>query len=235
METLGPSACRPGPGRWRLAPVRQLEQPGDIVSGLMHLLAAVAAVVGLVALLYLGRANRAKEVTLLVYGLSLVLMLATSSAYHLLKSKPVLARRLRKLDHAAIYVLIAGTYTPLCLHFFSGFWRWGLPAIVWSMAAIGVAIKLSVFQVPRWTSTGVYVLMGWLAVVAVREMLVAMPTGALAWLVAGGLFFTVGAVVYATKRPDFYPGVFGFHEVWHIFVILGCLSHFIVIAWFVAP
>jgi hemolysin III len=212
-----------------------LERPGDAISGLTHLLAAVAAVLGLGALLYVGRTSPVKEATLFVYGSSLVLMFATSSAYHLLKSRPLTARRLRKLDHAAIYVLIAGSYTPLCLHFFRGFWRWGLPGIVWSIAVVGVAVKLSIVNVPRWISTGVYVLMGWLAVLAIREMLLTMSGPALMWLVAGGLFFTVGAVVYATKKPDICPGVFGFHELWHVFVILGCLCHFILIAWFVAP
>ena len=212
--------------------LKKLREP---VSGLMHLIAAVAAVFGLAGLLYVGRDSFSKGVSLLVYGSSLVLMFSASAAYHLVKSKPRVVQLLRKLDHAAIYVLIAGTYTPICLHFFTGFWRWVPLATVWIMALAGIIVKMFIINAPRWVTTVVYLLMGWLSIAAIREMLIAMPVGALVWLAAGGLFFTVGAIVYATKRPNFYPGVFGFHELWHIFVILGCASHFIVIAAFVAP
>ncbi len=102
----------------------------------------------------------------------------------------------------------------------------------WALAGIGV--KLFVVKAPRGITAGVYLVMGWLAVLAIKEMLLVMPPGALAWLLVGGCFFTMGAVVYIAKRPDFFPGIFGFHEVWHIFVILGCLSHFIVVAAYVA-
>ncbi len=211
------------------------EKLRDPVSGLTHLGAAIAAAVGLVVLLYLGRGNTLKEVSLLVYGISLVLMFLASALYHMIKSRPEVIQRLRKFDHSAIYLLIAGTYTPICLHFFSGFWRWGLLGIIWGMALAGIGVKLFVIKAPRWVTAGIYLLMGWLAISAIREMLQSMPVSALVWLLVGGLFFTVGAVVYITKKPDFWPGIFGFHEVWHIFVILGCLSHFILVAAFIAP
>ncbi len=211
------------------------EKLRDPVSGLTHLGAAIAAAVGLVVLLYLGRGNTLKEVSLLVYGISLILMFLASALYHMIKSRPEVIQRLRKFDHSAIYLLIAGTYTPICLHFFSGFWRWGLLGIIWGMALAGIGVKLFVIKAPRWVTAGIYLLMGWLAISAIREMLQSMPVSALVWLLVGGLFFTVGAVVYITKKPDFWPGIFGFHEVWHIFVILGCLSHFILVAAFIAP
>jgi len=211
---------------------KRLREP---VSGLMHLGTAIAAVLGLAALLWLGRSSLAKEISLLIYGLSLVLMFSASSAYHLIQSNARVVQWLRKLDHSAIYVLIAGTYTPICLHFFDGFWRWGMLGIIWGIALIGVMVKLFVIKAPRWITASVYLMMGWLSLAAIQEMVRAVPVGALAWLFAGGLFFTVGAIIYVTKKLDFVPGVFGFHEVWHIFVILGCTSHFIVIAAFVAP
>ena len=211
---------------------KRLREP---VSGLMHLGTAIAAVLGLAALLWLGRSSLAKEISLLIYGLSLVLMFSASSAYHLIQSNARVVQWLRKLDHSAIYVLIAGTYTPICLHFFDGFWRWGMLGIIWGMALIGVTVKLFIIKVPRWITAGVYLMMGWLSLAAIQEMVRAVPVGALVWLFAGGLFFTVGAIIYITKKLDFVPGVFGFHEVWHIFVILGCASHYIVIATFVAP
>lgn len=207
----------------------------DPVSGLTHLGAAVMAAIGLGIMLWLGRDNLMKEISLLVYGISVILLFSASATYHLVKASPQVIQRLRKMDHSAIYVLIAGSYTPICLHFFEGFWRWGLLGIIWSMALIGIIVKLFVINAPRWVSAGIYLVMGWLSVMAVQEMLRAMPVGALVWLVLGGLFYTVGAVIYITKKMDFYPGVFGFHEVWHIFVILGSLSHFIVIAVFIAP
>jgi hemolysin III len=212
--------------------LNKLREP---VNGLTHLSAAVIAAVGLVLLMYLGRDSLFKLASLFVYASSLVLMFAASAAYHLIQGGPRIRLLLRKLDHSSIYLLIAGTYTPICLRFFDGFWQWGIPAIIWSMALIGILVKLFIIHAPRWVTAAVYLLMGWLSLVAVPEMLRAMPVGALAWLVLGGLLFTVGAAVYVAKKPDWFPGVFGFHEIWHVFVILGCLCHFIVIAAFVAP
>jgi len=207
----------------------------DPVSGLTHLGAAILATIGLIVLLYLGRNNTIKIVSFLIYGISLVMMFSASAAYHLTKASAKVILLLRKFDHSAIYFLIAGTYTPICLFFFNGFYRWGLMAIVWGIAIIGVAVKMFVINVPRWVNAGIYLIMGWLCVMAIKPMLTSIPTGALVWLMVGGLFFTLGAVIYMTKMFNFYPGVFGFHEVWHIFVILGCLSHFILILAYIAP
>jgi len=201
----------------------------------MHLGAAIAAGFGLAALLVIGRDSLAKQASLLIYGAALILMFSASAAYHLIRAKPQAAQILRKLDHSAIYLLIAGTYTPICIHYFTGFWRWGILAIIWFMAIAGIIVKMFVIRAPRWASTAVYLAMGWLCLMGIRVMLAEMPMSALIWLLLGGILFSVGALVYVTKRPDFYPGVFGFHEVWHIFVILGCLSHFIVVAGYVAP
>jgi hemolysin III len=139
------------------------------------------------------------------------------------------------MDHSAIYLLIAGTYTPVCLTFFTGFYQWGLLAIVWLFALTGITIKLCVIHAPRWLNAGIYLVMGWLAVFAMGQIITRMPLAAILWLAAGGFFFTLGAVIYITRKMDFRPGVFGFHEIWHIFVILGCLCHFIMIACFIAP
>jgi hemolysin III len=157
-------------------------------------------------------------------------MFSASAVYHLINAGPMTLGVLRKIDHSAIYLLIAGTYTPICLIFFHGFWRWGLMGIIWAFALIGVGIKVFIINAPRWVTTGVYLVMGWLAALAVGEIQRSMPGGAIFWLVAGGLLFTIGAVIYVRKKPDPLPSVFGFHEIWHIFVILGCLSHFILVA-----
>ena len=204
------------------------------VSGLTHLGAAIIAAIGLIVLLIIGRGDPQRELALFIYGLSLILMFSASATYHLVRTNPQRQLRLRKLDHSAIYLLIAGTYTPVCLAFFTGFYRWGLLAIVWAFAIIGIIVKLYLIRAPRWLNAGIYLVMGWLAVFAVQQIITTMPVGAIAWLVAGGLFFTLGAVIYITKKLDFIPGIFGFHEVWHIFVILGCLCHFIMVAGYIA-
>jgi len=211
-----------------------VEKLRDPISGLSHLAAAAAALAGLGWLLYLGRNNLAKEAALLIYGISLVAMFSASATYHLVKAGPEIILRLRKLDHSAIFLLIAGTYTPICLYFFNGFFQWGLPAIVWLMAISGVTIKMFMIKAPRWITAGIYLVMGWLCIMAVGQMVTTMPAAAIIWLIMGGLFYSVGAVVYITKKPDFYPSVFGFHELWHIFVILGALAHFILIAVYIA-
>lgn len=206
--------------------IQKLREP---VNGLTHFGAAIAAAAGLIVLLVVSHDDGRKLVSLLIYGLSLLLMFSASSIYHLVKAKPRTIQALRKLDHAAIYLLIAGSYTPFCLNLFTGFWKWGLLAIVWSLAIIGIVVKLFTINAPRWVSAAVYVGMSWLSLAAINEMLAVVPVSGLVWLFVGGLIFTLGAIVYATKTMNFVPGVFGFHEVWHIFVILGCLCHYVAI------
>lgn len=205
------------------------------VNGITHLCAAIISAAGLIVLLVLGWRSTLKEIAFSIYGVSLILLFAASATYHMVRAKPRILEGLRKVDHSAIYLLIAGTYTPFCMVMFTGFWQWGLLSIIWSLALVGIVIKLMVINAPRWLSAGVYIVMGWLCIAAIGEMLKVLPGGALAWLVVGGVVYTLGAIVYITKRLDFFPGKFGFHEVWHIFVILGALAHFIAIAGFIAP
>lgn len=206
------------------------------VSGLTHLLTAVAALAGWAALLLGGGFQSfGRTAALSIYGLSLVLMFGASAAYHLSKAGPKGLIILRKLDHSAIFLLIAGSYTPICALRLAGFWRVGMLAVIWSLALVGIGVKIFIVEAPRWLTAGIYVVMGWLSVFAVRPLLAALPAGALLWLAAGGLIYTGGAVVYILKKPDFIPGVFGFHEVWHIFVILAAIAHFIAIAVYIAP
>lgn len=212
--------------------LKKLREP---VSGLTHLAAAVVSAFGLALLLVIGRGGAAKIASLAVYGVSLVLMFSASASYHMVKSTPGVIRWLRKLDHSSIFLLIAGTYTPICLHFFTGFWKWGLLAVIWAIAAIGICVKMFILKAPHWLNAAIFLVMGWLSLAAIKEIIATMPPGALTWLVLGGVFFTLGAVVYIAKKPNPWPGRFGFHEIWHIFVIFGCASHFILIAWYIAP
>lgn len=205
------------------------------VSGLTHLGGAIAAFIGQIVLLVIAANGLEKFVSTLVYGLSLVGLFSASAAYHLVNAGPKVTAVLRKLDHSAIYLLIAGTYTPFCVNAFSGFYRWGLLAIVWGIAIAGIVVKLFYMGAPRWLSAGIYVLMGWLCLMAVGEMTVALSPFTLGWLIAGGVVYTLGAVVYATKIFNFAPGKFGFHEVWHIFVLLGALAHFVAVLGVILP
>jgi hemolysin III len=196
------------------------------VSGLTHLAGAVSAIAGQAVLFTMSGSQIYEKISLLVYSASLFLMFFASSIYHLIRSTPRVTGLLRKLDHAAIYLLIAGTYTPFCIYAFTGFWKWGLLANIWSLAAAGIAVKVWVIRAPRWVTAGVYVVMGWLIVFAFGEIIVTLTPGTITWLVIGGLTYTLGAVVYITKRMNFIPEVFGFHEIWHIFVMLGAAAHF---------
>lgn len=204
------------------------------ISALTHLYAAVLSFFGLITIVYFGWGNLQKIITFIIYGISLILMFTASGTYHMVIARDSIILNLRKLDHSAIYLLIAGTYTPICMYFFNGFWQYGMLILIWSLAIIGIIVKLFVINAPRWTSAGVYLIMGWLAIMGVQEILRTMPIAAIIWLVSGGLFYSLGAIIYITKFLDFFPGKFGFHEVWHIFVILGAFSHYYLIFRFIA-
>jgi hemolysin III len=212
--------------------ISKLREP---VNGLTHLGGAIAALFGQIALLVAASNGVAKFVSVLIYGLSLVTLFSASATYHMVDAGPRVMRILRKFDHSAIYLLIAGTYTPICINAFSGFYRWGLLAIIWSIALVGILVNLFYINKPRWLSATVYVIMGWLCVSAAGQMTTALTPMALAWLIIGGVVYTFGAVVYATKLFDFVPGKFGFHEVWHIFVLLGAAAHFVAVWGVITP
>ncbi len=198
-------------------------------SALSHWVGAAAALIGIVSLQYLSPATFPWRISLLVYGAGLFLLFSASALYHSVDASPRANAVLRKLDHSAIYLLIAGTYTPICLNAFTGFWHWGMLAVIWTLAVFGIVVKVFVLDAPRWLTAGVYVVMGWLSVFAVREMLAVLPAAVIVWLFVGGMVYTLGAVIYVTKKPDFIPGIFGFHEVWHLFVLFGAAAHFVAI------
>ncbi|MDN5345298.1 MAG: hemolysin [Clostridia bacterium] len=207
----------------------------ESVSGLTHLAGALLSGAGLVALLAVSHGQGFwRESALAVFGIALVLLFGASAAYHLLPLSPAGTLALRRADHIMIYVLIAGTYTPLCLIPLWGLWGWSLLGAIWALALAGIIMATLWLNAPRWLSTALYVIMGWLVVIAVVPLLRTFSLGGLAWLLVGGLFYTVGAVIYATRRPDPAPGVFGFHEIWHFFVLAGGLSHFWAVFRFIA-
>ena len=206
--------------------LKKLREP---VNSLTHWAGAILALAGLIALLIVGWGTPLKVVSLIIYGMSLIFLFSASATYHMVQVKDKALEIFRKVDHAAIYCLIAGTYTPFCINAFTGFWKWGMLTIIWSLAIIGIVIKVFIIRSPRWLNAGIYVAMGWLCVGASGQLLAALPAWVLTWLIIGGVTYTLGAVVYSTRMFNFVPGVFGFHEVWHIFVLLAAAAHFVAV------
>jgi hemolysin III len=195
------------------------------VNGASHLVGLLLAGAGTLLLLKLA-SGPAQLVAFSIYGASLILLYGASTLYHLLPLSERPLRALRMLDHIAIYFLIAGTYTPVALLTLDSRLGWALLAIVWLIAAAGVPFKLWYLDAPVWLSTGTYLAMGYLALVAIVPLARAVSVGGLMWLAAGGIAYTVGAVIYARQRPDPFPGWFGHHEIWHVLVLVGSACHF---------
>lgn len=204
--------------------LRYLREP---VNGLTHLAGALLSLVGLPFLLDAARTRGTPwhEVSFLVFGISLTLLYTASALYHCLPLSPRGVRRLRRLDHMMIFVLIAGTYTPLCLVPLRGGMGMSLLFVIWTLAAIGMLMKIFWLHAPRWFSTVIYLGMGWLAVITFSPLDQSLPREALVWLGAGGLLYMVGAVVYSLKWPNL-GKLWGFHEIWHLLALAGSLAHF---------
>ena len=163
-----------------------------------------------------------------IYGASMILLYTASTLYHCLNT-PVRGRlALRKWDHCSIYLLIAGTYTPLCLMPLRtvGAWGWTLFGVIWALAIAGIVMTMFWVNSPRWVTSGVYLFMGWLAVIALYPLWTALGGKGLFWLLLGGVLYTVGGVLYALKWPGRDNPRFGCHEIFHVFIVLGSAAHF---------
>lgn len=190
-----------------------------------HLLGLLLAIAGSLAVLRLSRPGP-ELVAFSIYGATLVLLYAASTVYHSLPLPAPRLRPLRMLDHIAIYFLIAGTYTPLALVILRDNLGYGLLATVWVIAAAGIPFKIKFLECPVWISTLTYLGMGYLAVAALMPLSRVVSPAGLGWLIGGGIAYTVGAVVYARQRPNPFPGVFGYHGLWHVLVLVGSGCHF---------
>jgi hemolysin III len=199
-----------------------------------HLLGVSLAVPGLLALWLKAGDDPWRLTVLSIYGGSLILLYMASSLFHGLDISEEWNDRLRRFDHMAIFVLIAGSYTPICLLTLQGFWGWSVFGIVWTVAAAGIAVKIFLPHLPAWATSLVYLGMGWFGAIAFYPLVQAVPMEGLWWLIAGGLIYTAGGVIYALERPDPYPEVFGHHEIFHIFVLGGSVAHFVFMAGYVA-
>jgi hemolysin III len=198
-----------------------------------HLVGLLLAAAGTWFLLRLAD-GRTQWLAFAVYGATLILLYAASTVYHGLRLSDAGLRRLRTLDHIAIYFLIAGTYTPVAMITLHDSGGPTLLAASWAIAAVGIPFKIRWLDAPVWISTATYLGMGYLALVAVVPLERAVGAGGLAWLVAGGIAYTIGAVIYASERPDPLPGRFGHHGLWHVLVLTGSACHFAFMALHVA-
>lgn len=207
------------------------------VSGFTHMGGAILALFGLIFLLFhsIQRGSPLHILAFSIFGLSLILLYTASTLYHLLPLSEKGVRTLKKVDHMMIFILIAGTYTPVCLLALEGGWRLGMMIGIWTFAFGGVFLKAFWINAPRWFSTGIYLIMGWLVVVAIIPIYQALSFGGFAYLLIGGLFYSVGAVIYGLKRPNITTEHFGFHEIFHIFVMLGSLFHFFLMYFYILP
>jgi hemolysin III len=209
-----------------MAMERRLSLGEEIANSVTHGVAALASVAALPILLVVAvaRGDRWQVVGGAIFGSTLVMLYLASTLYHALPHRRA-KRVFRVLDHSAIYLLIAGTYTPFALGALRGPWGWSLLGAVWTLAALGIITKATLgFRFPR-LSTAVYVAMGWLALIAVQPLLAHVGVAGLMWLLAGGLCYTAGVVFFAWERLRYG------HMVWHLFVAAGSVCHFFAVLW----
>jgi hemolysin III len=192
---------------------------------------ALAAAVALVALAPGGVAR----VAALVYGAGLCLMLAASAVYHRWECSPQVRSLLCRIDHSAIYLFMAASYTPVCLLVLDGTLRWVVLGSVWGGCLAGVALSVAWVTAPRVLYALTYLALGWVIVIAYPQLTSELDVAPLVLLGAGGLLYSAGAVIYALRRPDPWPATFGFHEIFHALVIAAALTHFVAIAGWVIP
>jgi len=199
------------------------------ISFFTHFAGFLAGIAALVFFLIMVRKPLPVIAVSLIYIIMLIFMFGASSLYHGKKNEENGRSFLRKLDHLAIFFMIAGTYTPICYLFLDGYWRWAILITQWVLVLCGILFKFFFIESPRGINTIIYLVMGWIAIIPIKQLVNAMPSNILIYLAAGGLFYTVGAIIYMIKKPNIIRGYFGFHEIFHIFILLGAGSHFIMI------
>lgn len=213
----------------------KIKDPGSAITHFIGMLLAIFAASPLLI-------KAAKEpdtihvAALAVFIISMILLYAASTIYHTLDISPQVNKLLKKIDHMMIFILIAGTYTPVCMIVLGDATGWGLLALVWGIAVGGIIIKALWITCPKWFSSVLYIAMGWVCVLAITKIIRALPAAAFGWLLAGGIIYTIGGIIYALKLPIFNSKhrYFGSHEIFHLFVMAGSLCHYVMMYRFVA-
>ena len=214
----------------------KMKDPGSAIT---HLIGCIMAVLAAAPLL-LKAAREPDKINIIAMGifiLSMILLYAASTIYHTVDSTEKVNRRLRKMDHMMIFILIAGSYTPVCLIVLQNMTGYVLCAAVWAVALVGIIVKACWITCPKWFSSVIYIGMGWLCVFAFIPIVRALSPAGFGWLLAGGIIYTIGGIIYALKLPIFNSRHknFGSHEIFHLFVMGGSICHFIVMYFFVMP
>ena len=197
-------------------------------SAISHALGAILSIIALTLLLQ-ESINPIKPwhiVSFTIFGTGMFLLYTASTLYHWLPVSTNIENKLRNLDHVMIHILIASTYTPICLIPLRGVWGWSMFGIVWTLAIFGILLKLFWKSLPNWFSTTFYIFLGWLSIIAIYPMMMTLQLGAIIWIFIGGFFYTLGAIIHGINKPNPIPKILGAHEIFHVFVILGSFSHF---------
>ncbi len=211
-----------------------VKDPGSAIT---HFIGMMMALFSAIPLLL--KAHKQPElvytVSLAIFIFSMFLLYTASTVYHTFDSSPKINRILKKFDHMMIFVMIAGSYTPICLVVLRGTVGIGMLILIWSIALVGILIKGLWVYCPKWVSSIIYIAMGWTCVLAFVPLLEALPHGAFLWLLAGGVIYTIGGVIYALKLPLFNKRhqYFGSHEIFHLFVLAGSICHFVLMYRFI--
>lgn len=204
--------------------VRLIRKIKDPASCLTHFAGFLLSIVGLYLLMSVG-SGPVEIISFAIFGTTMMMMYFTSSIYHMFTLSEKRTRLMRRLDHISIYLFIAGSFTPFTLLVLDGALKWILISVVWGIAVFGVLFKLLWLHAPRWASVAIYLGMGWLGLIILPYTIIELPAAAAWWVAGGGIAYTVGAVIYGMEKPNPLPG-FGFHEIWHIFVMTGSFCHF---------
>ncbi|MGD0712762.1 MAG: hemolysin III family protein [Gaiellaceae bacterium] len=214
------------------SPSASAAQGRPLLRGVLHQVAFMASlVVG--TLLIVGADGPRRHVAAAVFAGSVAVCFGASALYHRVTWTPRMRRRMRRVDHAGVYTLIAGTYTAVCLLALDGAWRWSVLAIVWAGAGVAIVLKFVWVDAPKWLAAAIGIALGWVGVAALPELVSRLSPAAVALLLVGGLAYTVGAVVYARQWPNPVPHVFGYHEVFHALTIVAVACQYVAIAFFV--
>ncbi len=191
-----------------------------------HLAGAIAAIIGTVFLSIVAKDSVPMIATALIYGCSVTFLFLASSLYHAFKKQENERSFWRKMDHLAIFFMIAGTYTPVSYFCLEAPWKWTMIITQWSLVFAGALLQIFFPKAPRALNASIYLAMGWLAILPIKQILAAMSLSQAILMFSGGAAFTVGGIIYAIKRPRLFPGFFGFHELFHIMILLGGALHY---------
>ncbi|MEI4768286.1 hemolysin III family protein [Psychrobacillus sp. FJAT-51614] len=205
-------------------------------NGLSHLLGALLSLLGLSAMIVkvsIKDASSLSITAIIIFGISMILLYSSSATYHMVIAKDSIIQFLRRLDHSMIYLLIAGTYAPFCLITLKGTIGYLLFTVISIIAICGVLFKMIWFKCPRWISTALYIGMGWIIVFLAVPLTEKIGTQGIFYLVLGGVLYTIGGIIYGLKPKIAFISKLGFHEIFHIFILLGTLCHFICVFLFV--